>query len=339
MSLLLSAVAATQLCAGCTIEFEPVDTLGAAEDPAGVGMFADVLKIGDQGYLVSSDVLGGVVIVYDAEGRYQRELTREGDGPGELRSPPQFAMGSGGIVLLPPASSALHLYSSDLEFNKTFQVPGIARAIGFDPMTEGWLVSYFGAGDGSEFGILLVDQGGDVVRALRAARESLSLGSAAADVMRGAGGTIWVATNAGIVEVFDQDLGLLGSLRLELPGMDERDPRAGPGGAPAAVYDIRRAPDGTGVWVFAFAPVVSLSDLLDELMESPGRPPDFERLLDTFIYSVQVGPSGLTLVGPDQLDTLVRPLGDGDLAYDLVDTPDGNRRVRVGRIRFAKGSG
>jgi len=215
--------------------------------------------------------------------------------------------------------------------------PGDIR--GFDPVTEGWLVSYFGAVDGSEFGILLVDQVGDVVRALRAPRASLSLGSAAADVMRGADGTIWVATNAGIVEVFDQDLGLLGSLRLELPGMDERDPRAGPGGAPAAVYDIRRAPDGTGVWVFAFAPVVSLSDLLDELMESRGRPPDFERLLDTFVYSVRVDPDGLTLIGRDQLDTLVRPLGDGDLAFDLVDTPDGNRRVRVGRIRFANGSG
>ena len=74
MSLVLNTVSAIQLCAGCTIEFEPMDTLGAAEDPAGVGMFADVLKIGDQGYLVSSDVLGGVVIVYDAEGRYQLEL-------------------------------------------------------------------------------------------------------------------------------------------------------------------------------------------------------------------------------------------------------------------------
>lgn len=36
---------------------------------------------------------------------------------------------------------------------------------------------------------------------------------------------------------------------------------------------------------------------------------------------------------------MVRPLGDGELAYDLVDTPDGNRRVRVGRLRFTKGSG
>ena len=40
-----------------------------------------------------------------------------------------------------------------------------------------------------------------------------------------------------------------------------------------------------------------------------------------------------------QPDTVVRPLGDGDLAYDMVDTPDGNRRVRVGRLRFTKGGG
>ena len=50
--------------------------------------------------------------------------------------------------------------------------------------------------------------------------------------------------------------------------MDERDPRARPGGAPAEVFDIHPAPDGSGVWVFAVAPVVSLSDLLDS---PPGR--------------------------------------------------------------------
>ena len=42
MSLVLNTVSAIQLCAGCTIEFEPMDTLGAAEDPAGVGIFAEV---------------------------------------------------------------------------------------------------------------------------------------------------------------------------------------------------------------------------------------------------------------------------------------------------------
>ena len=106
MSLLLSVVSATQLCAGCTLEeFEPLDTLGAAGDPAGVGMLAEVLRTGDQGYLVSSDVLGGVVIVYDSEGRYQRELTRQGDGPGELGGPPRFAMGPGGIAFSNPDMS------------------------------------------------------------------------------------------------------------------------------------------------------------------------------------------------------------------------------------------
>ena len=66
------------------------------------------------------------------------------------------------------------------------------------------------------------------------------------------------------------------------------------------------------------------------------RTPESRPGCDTFIYSVRLDPKGLTLVGRDQLDTLVRPLGDGDLAYDLVETPDGNRRVRVGRLRFTK---
>ena len=97
-------------------------------------------------------------------------------------------------------------------------------------------------------------------------------------------------------------------------------------------------PDASTIWVFAFAAVIGFDDLEKELAElrELDHPPDFERLMDTFIYSVRLDPSGLTLVGRDQLDTLVRPLGDGDLAYDLVETPDGNRRVRVGRLRFTK---
>ena len=336
MSLLLSVVSATQLCAGCTVEFEPQGTLGAASDPAGVGYFADVLRTEDHGYLVSSNVLGGVVIVYDSEGRYQRELTREGDGPGELRGPPKFAMGADGIVLFQQANPTLHLFSSDLNFAKSFQIPGVAWSVWPDPSTGDWLVSYGRAGDGSEAGILFLDQSGDVVRSLQADENSSSLARGAVDAIRDADGRIWTGSEGGLVEVFDQELGLLGSLQLELPGMDESDPRAGPGGSPAAVTDIHLAPDGSGVWVFAFGPVVSLSELLDEVL---GGAPTLEPLLDTFIYSVRLDPSGLTLVGTDQLDTLVRPLGEGDLAYDLVDTPDGNRRVRVGQLRFTKGSG
>ena len=334
MSLFPTVTAATQLCAGCTLEFEPMDTLGSRDDPAGVGMLADVLRMGDQGYLVSSDVLGGVVIVHDSEGRYQRELTREGEGPGELRGPPQFAKGAGGIVLLGPGTPMLHLYSSDLDLTRTFQVPAvIARSVGPDPVTGGWLVSYIGGDDGSQAGILLLDEGGDAIRSMEPGEESSTLRRSPVDAIRGAESTIWTASMDGLVEVFDQDLGLLGALKLEVPGMDIELPGGGAGGV-AAVTDIRLAPDGSGVWVFAWAPVVSPSELLAELQ---GGAPNLERIIDTFIYSVRLDPSGLTLVGTDQLDTMVRPLGDGDLAYDLVDTPDGNRVVRVGRLRFSGG--
>ena len=343
MSALLTITAATQLCAGCTLEFEPTDTLGAREDPAGVGFFADVLDMGNQGYLVSSEVLGGVVIVYDSEGRYQRELTREGDGPGELRGEPSFAMGAGGIVLW-PGGPRLHLYSHDLGFSRTVQVPAPVSSVFWDSVTNAWLVSYIGVSEGPEPGtpqldarILLLDQGGDSIRSLQFDREaSMLAGRPPEDAIRGADNTIWTASMDGVVEVFDQDLGLLGSLELELPGMDEWPG----GGYPSAVTDLRLAPDGAGVWVFAIGAAMSVSEIIEELdrLDAEGREPNLERLADTFIYSVRLDPSGLTLVGTDRLDTLVRPLGDGDRAFDLVDTPDGNRRVRVGRLRFSGGS-
>lgn len=332
MSLFLTVTAATQLCAGCTIEFEPTDTLGSTADPAGAGMIAEILRMDDRGYLMSSDALGSVVIVYDSEGRYQNELTREGDGPGELRGFPKFAMGPGGILIHAQFSPSLHLYSSDLEFTRTFRVPGVAGSVQPDPLTGGWLVSYLGAGDGSEAGILLLDQGGDVVRSMKVGEESSSLREMTGDAIRGTDGRIWIASMLGMVEVFDEDLGLLGSLKLELPGLEAWNPNTGPAAPPASVLGMRAAPDGSGVWVFAFAPVIDPN----ELRRLQGPRPAVEALFDTFIYSVRLDPSGLTLVGSDQLDTLVRPLGDGDRAFDLVDTPDGNRVVRVGRLHYRR---
>ncbi len=344
MSVLLTVTAATQLCAGCTVEFVPTDTLGAREDPAGVGFFAEVLDMGDRGYLVSSDVLGGVVIVYDSEGRYQRELTREGDGPGELRAEPKFAIGPGGIGLFEPNGPRVHLYSNDLGLARTVQVGARVNSVLWDPVTDAWLVSSIGVGAGSEPGtvrldprILFLGPGGDSLRSAQVDRESSWHN--VVDVIRGADNTLWAASMDGMVEVFDQDLALLGSLELQLPGMDEWN-RAGQGGVSAFVSDLHPAPDGSGVWVFAYGIAMSVSDVLDELerLDAAGEEPSFERLGDTFIYSLRLGPGGLTLVGTDRLDTIVRPLGDGDRAFDLVDTPDGNRRVRVGRLLFSDGS-
>ena len=332
MSLFLTVTAATQLCAGCTLEFEPADTLGSVDDPAGGGlMVTEVLRMGDRGFLMSSDALGPVVIVYDSEGHFQRELTREGDGPGELRGMPELAMGPGGILIHELFAPSVHLYSSDLEFTRTFRVPGVAGSVQPDPLTGGWLVSYMRAGDGSEAGILLLDQGGEVVHTMPVGEESSSLSLMVGDAIRGTDGRIWIASMLGVVEVFDEDLGLLGSLELELPGLDAWNPNTGPAALPAMVLGMRPAPDGSGVWVFAFAPVIDPT----EIRRHEGPLPPVEEWFDTFIYSVSLDPGGLTLVGTDQLDTLVRPLGDGDLAFDLVDTPDGDRRVRVGRLRFS----
>lgn len=195
MSVILNTVSAIQLCAGCAVEFESRVTLGARDDPAGPGFFAEVLDMGDQGYLVSSDILGGVVIVYDSEGRYQRELTREGEGPGELIAPPVFASGTGGILMLEPGSNRLHLFSRDLDLIRTFQVPGALRVgpVQPDPATDGWLVGYRGE---DSFGILLLDQQGNVVRSMQPGEGSANLRGWQAAI-RGTDGMIWTASPFG----------------------------------------------------------------------------------------------------------------------------------------------
>ncbi len=340
MNLFVNVATAAQLCGGCALEFEVLDTLGAADDPAGVGVFAEVLSVGDLGYLASSEVLGGVVIVYDSAGNYQRELTREGDGPGELRAAPTFALGAGGGILMrEPGSARLHLFSGDLSFKKTFRLPGVTGvwSIQPDPVTGGWLVTCRGD-DFLEKKVLLLDHEGNVLRTLSADESSDSRGLP--NVIRGPDGTIWSTSLFGLVEVFDEDLGILGSLQLELPGLEGWElPRDGQRGWPAQVNDIRPAPDGAGVWIFAIAPERSLDELgVDELrrglMEQTLTP---EQAADAFVYWVSLTPDGLELLGTDRFDTLVRPLGHGDLAYDIIETPDGNRRIRVGRLRFSRG--
>ena len=336
MSTLISVVSVAQLCAGCAVEFEPRVTLGATEDPTGPGIFAEVLDMGDQGYLVSSDVLGGVVIVYDSEGRYQRELTREGEGPGELRAPPKFASGPGGIILMEAGSARLHLYTSALEFIRTLQVPGAVflGSIQPNPATGGWLVTYRGE-DFTEVGIMLLDQDGSVVRSMQTDEESWR---GLASFIPVTDGMIWGSSPFGLIVLLNEDLDLLFSLQLELPGTEAWEaPRTGPtGGYPAQVNDIRLAPDGSGLWVFAVAPEerfveLSVDELGDRAMAS-----GLERVADAYLYWVRLEPDGLTLMGRANFDTLVRPLGDGDRAYDLLETPDGNRRVRVGRLRFTR---
>ncbi|MDE2678428.1 MAG: hypothetical protein F4087_10100 [Gemmatimonadetes bacterium] len=337
MSMVLSTVSAIQLCAGCALEFETRVTLGARDDPAGPGFFAEVLDAGDQGYLVSSEILGGVVLVYDSEGRYQRELTREGEGPGELIAPPRFAIGTGGILMFEPGNNRLHLFARDLEFIRTFQVPGALRVgpIQPDPATGGWLVGYLGE---DSFGILLLDQEGNVARSMQPGAGAANLRGWQAAI-RATDGMIWTASLFGLVELYDEDLAPLGSIQLELPGMEGWEaPRDGPVGWPAQVNDIRLAPDGSGLWIFAVAPEerlaeLSVDELRDEFMANAGP---MEQVVDAYIYWVRLDPGGLTVVGMDNFDTLVRPLGDEDLAFDLFETPDGNRRARVGRLRLTR---
>ncbi len=333
MSVILHSATAMQLCVGCTLEFQPQDTLGTAEDPVGVGVFADVVRIGDEGYLVSSDAADGVVIVYDTEGNYQRELNRVGDGPGEFNMSPRFARNGSGILMHEWRSPRLHLWSDDLTFVKAFQMPiGQGGAIHSDPLTGGWLVSYRSGAE--DAGILLLDANGDVIRTMSPDVKSRSLSYFTAGVIRDARGRIWISSMAGMVDVFDKHLNLIGSLELPFPWMDKWKPELRAGLPPVVVMDMRLAPDSSGVWVYAFVPVVDPDEI--DFMPDPMPPPD--ELADTYISWVSLEANGLVIKGTDRLDELIRPM-DGESAFDLVETPDGNRRVRVGRLLLRKTSG
>ena len=251
MSLLLTATAATQLCAGCTVEFVPTDTLGAREDPAGVGFLRGGSRHGRSripgqfrrpGRCSDRLRLGRALPARaDPRGRWPRGTPRAA----EVRH------GGRGIGLFEPNGPSVHLYSNDLSLTRTVQVGARVNSVFWDRVNDAWLVSAVRVDAGSEPGtvrldprILFLDQAGDSIRSMQVDPGILVAYRRGRD--RGPDNTILTASMDGMVEVFDQDLALLGSLELELPGMDEWN-RSGRGGVPAFVSDLHPAPDGLGV--------------------------------------------------------------------------------------------
>ena len=238
-----------------------------------------------------------------------------------------------------PGSARLHLYTSDLQFIRSLQVPGAVmswhRFSRIRQPAAGWsaIVGKTTASRGS----CCSTRKATWSARCRAGEDR---GRGLQNVILRADGMIWSSSLFGMIVLFNEDLELLGSLQLELPGMERWEKSArDTGGWPAQVTDIRRAPDGSGLWVFAVGPEerfveLSLDEFRDEVKCQPVRTGAGCRRLP-LLGSPGAGWSDPC--GMDHFDTQVRPLGDGDLAYDLQETPDGNRRVRVGRLRFTKG--
>lgn len=317
---------ALQACAPCTPVFLPSDTLGADTDPASPGLFAQVLRTGDGGFLVSSETMGPQVLVYDRSGRFVRVLGRLGSGPGEFRRAVQFARGHGEIAMLELRSPRVHVFDDELRYLHSFNLPGVGWSMAATP-GGGWVAAATGdAGpSGDAPALFAVDSVGTVLEAFALGPpQELSRGGGVAlrQVAVGPDGTVYSATWSGRVEVYSPAGALVASHQLEGPGISAPMP-TGPGQPlPTFVTGIALGDDGL-VWVF--------------LAGAGGQPVPRERpitpeeMFDTSVRLLRVAGGRLEEIGSASFDAVLMPMGGG-WAYDMFTTDAGDRRVRVGRL-------
>jgi len=121
------AVSEDLLCPDCELHFHQVALLGRETDPVGFrenGQRACMVSRSGSGqYLVTTLVGGGSVAVYDEAGRYVREFSRLGEGPGELGpSNNRIALLSGDtVVVLDEAQKRIQVFGPDGQFLRGFR--------------------------------------------------------------------------------------------------------------------------------------------------------------------------------------------------------------------------
>jgi len=113
-------VNAEPACANCTIVFDTVVTLGADDDPGGIGNRGSVDWDVDSRGRYYVPVSGGEVFIYGPDAAFQRTLAPLGLGPGELpEGRSHVSVGPGDTVLVVsqyPRPGRIHVFDPDLAF-------------------------------------------------------------------------------------------------------------------------------------------------------------------------------------------------------------------------------
>ena len=200
----------------CELVFEPTgvvvesDSAGAYPDPMpGLSRSRD-------GRLYAYTRLGGEIVRFGPDGRYQRTIGRVGEGPGEMGNGVSARVAGDTLHVLDPALGRWNRFTLEGEFLSSGSsihfrnmTPGNYEIVGRDSL----LTSRSAANDGYQFH--LVDSEGEVIRAFGALtgeplpnRGTIALGSAA---------TFWVAPYQGEGEYVLQEWSYEGRLlrRLE----------------------------------------------------------------------------------------------------------------------------
>jgi hypothetical protein len=127
-----SVLGATMVLAGCergastdrgrgALIPAAVDTIARQEDGS-IGLAAD-MTVAPDGKLWIADASNHTLMLFDPRSTGLRSITREGDGPGELRGPQALSANSEGISVLQPLAARLSRFALDGSFLESRTVP------------------------------------------------------------------------------------------------------------------------------------------------------------------------------------------------------------------------
>lgn len=100
---------------GCAMELEAVASLGTSTLPFELSVRSRVVALSDGRLLVGPTFNPGQIAVFDADGHFQREIGRAGEGPGEYTRVVDLRVGPGDTIYVVEPSQ-ISVLNSQLEF-------------------------------------------------------------------------------------------------------------------------------------------------------------------------------------------------------------------------------
>ena len=325
-------------CPDCKIAFRPVALLGGEDDPgsvwdraAGDGCMVAQLSTGE--FLLGGVAGGGDIFVYDAEGRFLRTMSRQGQGPGEVQGMVRIWVGPGDTLFVADdGNNRLQVLTSHGQYVRSFPMPAPYRRL-----------ARLGTGD-FVFGRSVTSPGDDMfalIDALGREVKSFSpsmvaepdLERAIASPRPGTDATFWTASmwhyavhEWSMAGTPEKSLSLMRTLVREAdwfppyPEFSTEVYQSVP--PPAGLLHVWEDNDG----------LLRVYALLPDPDWRPGIPfnprPTWHR--KTFDHRVEVvDPSSGRLVAVGEHEDRLAPVCGSKLMYAVIETPAGDLRVKV----------
>lgn len=316
---------------GQDVQLEVMATLGAPDDPGSPGATPSAYRQADGTTLVSSPEMGPDIFVYHSDGSFLRTVGGAGEGPGEYAGSVSFVHLPGDSVgVLDPRLGRLTILDPELRVVETVLLAGARYAAvrGDRILAAGTQAA------GEDFATLwtVSRSSGDATP-----MKTVSPAEIQADgvfmhmnVFGTVGEDVWLSTmNVPVVSVWDgsapptrvfavdHEPRLLEKLKAPSQMSAQERERAG---IPSRVVGVGSAENGD-VLVYA---------AIGQDIDPERGPADIGRMFETAVYRFHAGTGERMGVGT--WPGVLTPLGPG-LAFDTVETPIGDRRVRIIAVR------